>query len=67
MNTGKMQIEKIDVVLICGCALAGFVFVLLASGGNVAASLIGIPSGAGGGTVASIFRRVIRLNANKHT
>lgn len=56
-----MKIQKFEVVLISACAAAGFVFLLFPTHGNVTAAVVaGIPSGAAGGCLACIFRRLLK-------
>ena len=60
-----MRIEKIDILLIVGCAVAGGIFLLIVSKGALVSLPVGLASGAAGGAVASIFRRVIKSNRDR--
>jgi hypothetical protein len=56
-----MKIQKADLILVGACSVAGFVFVLFPTHGNVTAAIVaGIPSGALGGCLACIFRRLLK-------
>ncbi|MHC5058079.1 MAG: hypothetical protein ACYTKD_25750 [Planctomycetota bacterium] len=55
-----MKIERADVLMVSACALAGFLFVSLATPGLITGLIAGIPSGAGGGCVACIVKRLLK-------
>jgi hypothetical protein len=60
-----MKIEKRDITIVSLCALGGFLLVLVAlASRDIAAGVFvglvaGVPSGAGGGVLACIFRRCL--------
>ncbi len=55
-----MKIEKADALMVSACALAGFLFVSLAASSIITGLIAGIPSGAGGGCVACIVKRLVK-------
>jgi hypothetical protein len=55
-----MKIGKEDVLMVSACALAGFLFVSLATPGVSTGLIAGIPSGALGGCVACIVKRLVK-------
>ena len=65
MKQATMKIQKGDVPLILLSAIGGFLLVFFSlAGKNLGTAVLvgfvfGVPSGAGGGTLASIFRRYL--------
>jgi hypothetical protein len=56
-----MKIQKAEWIMISVCTAAGFIFLLFPMHGNVTAAIMaGIPSGALGGCLACIFRRLLK-------
>jgi hypothetical protein len=62
-----MKIEKRDITLVALCALGGLLLMLVfvmswssdIAGGVFEGLVVGVPSGAGGGVLACIFRRIL--------
>ena len=53
-----MEIQKNEIRLIAGCAVAGVIFMLVVTKGGILFSLVlGTICGAGGGCLGCLFRR----------
>jgi len=72
MQLTKMKIEKRDIPVIAFSALGGFLLVVLAlASRSIAAAVFvglvaGAPSGAGGGVLVCMFRRILEKDASTH-